>query len=301
MKTRRYLAALILPIAACSLLPIAMQVHPSNHLHPTHTEVDKDVCTPTCYPKLAIEPIKHCGTDETIGCEEGGSETAFAINVIHYRIEEAKTAQHDGHTDVCTKAAFVAAAFATGLPEFRDVRRKEKRWVDNISYQTRWDDTLSEDALFAKARSSEQVAEKLYNACGGEPMPDATPKDKFAFAPEVANEVATAASPCITYQVAVCEQALDGMWGSPEENIDAGLLGRLAANAGVATPTACSFPPAPRVKKGWIPILEVVTAHDGLGRDDLAFVASNQLWSDEDLEARYRCVIADVYRHNHLR
>jgi hypothetical protein len=299
MKTARCL--LLLPIAACSLIPMAMQVHPLNHLHPEHTEVDKAVCTPTCYPKLAIEPIKHCGTDETIGCEEGGSETAFAINVIHYRLDEAKTAQHDGHTDVCTKAAFVAAALATGVPEFREVRRKEKKWVDNISYRTRWDDTLSEDEVIAKARSSERAAEKLYTTCGGDSMPEFTPKDKFAFAPEVANEVATMASPCITYEVPVCEQALAGMWGSPEENFDSGLLAQLAANAGVATPAACSFPPAPPSKRKWSPIVEVVTAHDGLGRDDLAFVAPNQLWSDQDLEARYRCVIVDVYRHNRLR
>jgi hypothetical protein len=293
MRSFLVLVAMI-AMAACYLLPLP---------HHQQTITKKEVCTPTCYPALAPDPVGHCHSAEQVACEEGGSKAAYAINMIHFRIDEAKTAKNDGRADACAQAALVAMALATGLPKFREVRRKEGKWVKNIVYKTRWDDELSEAELFAKAERSKSMARKLYKGCGGTlPVPDFTDKDLYTFDPDFSDEAAAVAAPCITYDVAVCEQALNGMWGSPNDYSDSVMWDQLSSsNNGIATPTACTFPAAPHSKK-WAEFADVLNQKEQLGPDDVAFVAAGQVWTVvQYLDDRYRCVVANVYKHNRTR
>ncbi|HUI49100.1 MAG TPA: hypothetical protein VL119_10410 [Acidimicrobiia bacterium] len=284
----------VVAMGACYLLP---------RPHHDPTIVKREVCTPTCYPALAPDPVGHCHSTQAVACEEGGSTSAYAINMIHFRIDEARTAEHDGHAGVCARAALVAMALATGLPTFREVRRKEGKWVEHVVYKTRWDDELSEADLFAKAERSRSMARELYRSCGGaRPVPEFTDKDLYAFDPDFANEAAAVAAPCITYDVAVCEEALSGMWGPPDDYRDGVLWQQLSSsNNGTPTPTSCAFPLAPRSKK-WATLADVLNTKEQLGPDDTAFVAAGQVWTiAENLDTRYRCVVASVYKHNRNR
>jgi hypothetical protein len=100
----------------------------------------------------------------------------------------------------------------------------------------------------------------------------------------------------------VCEQALHGMWGSPDDYSDGVIWGQLSsANNGISTPTTCAFPPVPHSKK-WAKLGDVLNQKEQLSPDDVAFVAAGEVWTDVEVgDSGYRCVVAHVYRHNHNR
>jgi hypothetical protein len=138
-------------------------------------------CSPTCYP---TEPpaggnLPECGRPNLL-CEPLGSKTARAINIIHFRVEEAKTAQAAGKKPVCQEAARVAVATATGVNKFRDQQKAAHNWATSYPYKTRYDGTLNEQQVFAKVDEYKKTAEALFKSCGGTKL-TATPDEEMAF------------------------------------------------------------------------------------------------------------------------
>jgi hypothetical protein len=111
----------------------------------------------------AIEP---CGVSG--GCEATGNAAARGINVVHYRLAEAKKLQAAGKADDCQKAALEAIAVARGMPRWRQYAKLNvDQWQKVSAYRTRFDGTLDEDALFDAVASLGREAEAQYQACGG--------------------------------------------------------------------------------------------------------------------------------------
>lgn len=102
-------------------------------------------------------------------CEASGSASARAINVVHYRLAEAKRLAAAGKQDDCLKAALEAVAVARGLPRWRQYMSLNAGvWKVQV-YRTRFDGVLDEDALFARTAALGSEAEAVYTACGGGP------------------------------------------------------------------------------------------------------------------------------------
>lgn len=138
-------------------------------------------CSPTCYP---TEPPAGGGRPEcgmpNLLCEALGSKVARGINIVHYRIEEAKTAQAAGKKPVCQDAARAAAATASGVSKFRDQQKAAHNWNTRYPYKTRYDGTLDEQALFARLAEYKKAAEGLFKSCGGSKLAF-TPDEEMAF------------------------------------------------------------------------------------------------------------------------
>jgi len=126
-------------------------------------------CVTAAYTHRALrKPLDGCGGDGSLACEATGNPTARAINVVHYRLAEARRLQAAGKSDDCQQAALEAVAVARGLPRWRQyVKLNIGKWVDHPGYRTRFDGILDEDALFAKVASLGSEAEGVYAACGG--------------------------------------------------------------------------------------------------------------------------------------
>ena len=102
------------------------------------------------------------------GCEASGNAAARGLNVIHYRLAEARTLQAAGKPTQCQQAALEAIAVARGMPRWRQYAKLNvDQWQNVAAYRTRFDGTLDEDALFAAAASLGTEAESVYSACGG--------------------------------------------------------------------------------------------------------------------------------------
>ncbi|HEU0029183.1 MAG TPA: hypothetical protein VFQ53_01035 [Kofleriaceae bacterium] len=103
-----------------------------------------------------------------VTCEAAGNGAARAINVVHYRLAEAKRLQAAGKAEDCQQAALEAIAVARGLPRWRQYKKLNvAQWNDALVYETRFDGVLNEDALFATVASLGRDAEALHATCGG--------------------------------------------------------------------------------------------------------------------------------------
>jgi hypothetical protein len=102
------------------------------------------------------------------GCEATGNAAARGINVVHYRLAEAKKLQSAGKLDDCQRAALEAVAVARGMPRWRQYAKLNvEQWQNVAAYRTRFDGTLDEDTLFETVASLGRDAETVYAACGG--------------------------------------------------------------------------------------------------------------------------------------
>lgn len=120
------------------------------------------------YARSPKHPIDGCGGLGDVTCEATGNPAARAIDVVHYRLEEARRLQTGGKTADCQQAALEAVAVARGLPRWRQYAKLNVgHWTDNLSYRTRFDGTLGEDELFAATATLGSAAEGIYTACGG--------------------------------------------------------------------------------------------------------------------------------------
>ena len=129
-----------------------------------------------------IHPLDGCGADGNLACEATGNAAARAINVVHYRLAEAKRLQHDRKSTECQQAAIEAIAVARGLPRWRQyVKLNIGKWVDHATYRTRFDGILDEDTLFATATQLGSEAEAIYAACGGANGAPTTPAQEQSF------------------------------------------------------------------------------------------------------------------------
>ena len=111
----------------------------------------------------AVEP---CGIG--VGCEATGNAAARGINVVHYRLAEARKLQAAGKMAECQQAALEAVAVARGMPRWRQYAKLNvDQWQNVSAYRTRFDGTLDEDALFDAVASLGRDAEGVFAACGG--------------------------------------------------------------------------------------------------------------------------------------
>ncbi len=111
-----------------------------------------------------------CGAVAKSGvtCEAEGSPAARAINVVHYRLAEARRLEAAHELDACREAALEAVAVARGLPRWRQYKKLNvDEWNDRLVYRTRFDGVIDEDALFAAVATYGSDAEAVYVACGG--------------------------------------------------------------------------------------------------------------------------------------
>jgi hypothetical protein len=109
-----------------------------------------------------------CGSDGTIACEAAGNVAARGINVVHYRLAEARQLEAANKPTECQQAALEAIAVARGMPRWRQYAKLNAgHWVVHAGYRTRFDGTLDEDALFEVAIKLGGEAEQVYVACGG--------------------------------------------------------------------------------------------------------------------------------------
>lgn len=124
------------------------------------------------YARSAHGALDDCGAPPRSGitCEAAGNAAARAINVVHYRLAEAKRLRAAGKTDACQQAALEAIAVARGLPRWRQYKALNvDEWDGDLVYRTRFDGLLDEDALFAAVAASGSEAEAVHTACGGAP------------------------------------------------------------------------------------------------------------------------------------
>jgi len=107
-----------------------------------------------------------CGGTGKLACEAGGNAAAHALDVIHFRLAEARQLSSQKKESECQQAALEAIAVARGLPRWRQYKKLNvHQWTDGLAYRTRFDGTLGEDALFAAAATLGTEAEQLYTDC----------------------------------------------------------------------------------------------------------------------------------------
>lgn len=125
-------------------------------------------CVTVSHFTRKLRPLDGCGTAGGIGCEATGSAVARGINVVHYRLAEARTLHAAGKPDDCQTAALEAVAVARGLPRWRQyMKLNVATWKDHAGFRTRFDGVLDEDAAFATAAQLGTEAEAVYAECGG--------------------------------------------------------------------------------------------------------------------------------------
>lgn len=109
-----------------------------------------------------------CGAGAGITCEATGSAVARGINVVHYRLAEARALHAAGKADDCQTAALEAIAVARGMPRWRQyMKLNVATWKDLAGFRTRFDGVLDEDTVFATVANLGAAAESLYAECGG--------------------------------------------------------------------------------------------------------------------------------------
>lgn len=113
------------------------------------------------------KPLDKCG-GENYGCEATGNNAAHGIDVIHFRLAEARELQAANKHEQCQAAALEAIAVSRGMPRWRQYAKLNvKGWHDVAAYRTRFDGILDEDTLFATAATLGSDAEGVFSACGG--------------------------------------------------------------------------------------------------------------------------------------
>jgi hypothetical protein len=127
-------------------------------------------------------PLDACGSRGAIACEATHDHAAHGINVVHFRLLEARRLQGDGKSSECMQAALEAIAVARGMPRWRQyMSLNTNQWKPAARYRTRFDGVLDEESLFAAAIALGTEAEAVYVACGGTPNPKTTVDHEQSF------------------------------------------------------------------------------------------------------------------------
>jgi hypothetical protein len=120
------------------------------------------------FVKAIKRPLDVCGSQGTTACEASGDSSTHGINVVRYRLTEAKRLKAAGDSAGCQKAALEAVAVARGMPRWRQYASlNTDRWKSWPRYRTRFDGTLDEDSLFALAIALGSDAQDVHVECGG--------------------------------------------------------------------------------------------------------------------------------------
>jgi hypothetical protein len=126
--------------------------------------------------------IDACGARGGVACEANGNAAAHGINVVHYRLAEARQLLADNKTTECQQAALEAIAVARGLPRWRQyVAIQMNQWKAFPRYRTRFDGILDEDTLFATAATLGVAAQEVYVQCGGAANPPTSAAQEQSF------------------------------------------------------------------------------------------------------------------------
>lgn len=113
-------------------------------------------------------PLDACGSGGAIACEATGNSAAHGINVVHYRLAEARQLHAANKQTECQRAALESIAVARGMPRWRQyVSLNVNQWKAYPRYRTRFDGVLDEEALFATAIRLGREAEAVHAGCGG--------------------------------------------------------------------------------------------------------------------------------------
>jgi hypothetical protein len=127
-------------------------------------------------------PLDACGTDGALACEASGDPAAHGINVVHYRLAEARTLHAAGKSSECQQASLEALAVARGMPRWRQYAQlNAATWIPRAGYRTRFDGVLDEDSLFITTAALGVQAEQIHIACGGSPGAKTTAEQEQSF------------------------------------------------------------------------------------------------------------------------
>jgi hypothetical protein len=114
------------------------------------------------------KPLDGCGGRGGIACEATGNAAVHGINLVHYRLAEARLLHAAGKDPECQQAALEAIAVARGLPRWRQyVTLNVNQWKASPRYRTRFDGILDEDTLFTTAIRLGTEAQAVHAECGG--------------------------------------------------------------------------------------------------------------------------------------
>jgi hypothetical protein len=120
------------------------------------------------HTKALRSAIDGCGGLGRLVCEATGNAAARGINVVHYRVAEARRLKTSGKTKECQQAALEAIAVSRGMPRWRQYAALNVgNWDEQARYRTRFDGILDEEALFVTVASLGSEAEAIHRACGG--------------------------------------------------------------------------------------------------------------------------------------
>jgi hypothetical protein len=126
------------------------------------------------------KPLDACGGTGDVVCEAGGNAAAHGLDVVHFRLVEARRLQASGNTEGCQKAALEAVAVARGMPRWRQYAKLNvDQWPKDARFRTRFDGVLDEDVLFETAANLGKEAEAVYAACGGAVAPTTEQEQSF--------------------------------------------------------------------------------------------------------------------------
>jgi hypothetical protein len=139
-------------------------------------------CAPASQFAVLKKPLDACGGTGDVLCEASGNAAAHGLDVIRYRLAEARALQAAGKAEGCQQAALEAIAVARGMPRWRQYAKLNVgQWRDNARYRTRFDGILDEDTLFADAQSLGTDAQAVFATCGGAPGAPTTAAQEQSF------------------------------------------------------------------------------------------------------------------------
>lgn len=125
-------------------------------------------CTSVSHFTALAKPLDECGGRGKVTCEAVGNAAAHGINVVHYRLAEARRLEAAGDLPGCQRAALEAIAVAHGLPRWRQyMTLNVATWTAYARYRTRFDGILDEETLFTTAAALGNDARAVYGQCGG--------------------------------------------------------------------------------------------------------------------------------------
>jgi len=134
------------------------------------------------YMRSMRRALDRCGSQGTYACEATGNDAVHGINVVHYRLAEARRLEADGKLTECQQASLEAVAVARGMPRWRQyMQLNVDKWMSYERYRTRFDGTLDEDTLFTTAIAMGVEAEAVYVSCGGPAQVRTTPEQEQSF------------------------------------------------------------------------------------------------------------------------
>ncbi|NVB81950.1 MAG: hypothetical protein HOV81_26450 [Kofleriaceae bacterium] len=139
-------------------------------------------CVTVSHYAKAHRKLDACGSHGAIACEATGNAAAHGLNVVHYRLAEARRYLAARDEAKCQQAALEAVAVARGLPRWRQyVKLNTDQWKASPRYRTRFDGVLDEDTLFQTAIDLGTAAQEVYVSCGGAPNPTTSAADEQSF------------------------------------------------------------------------------------------------------------------------